>query len=108
MATGRRIKDGHTIEITASGAAIAAGELVVVGTIACVSIYDLADGESGPAQVTGEFLLESEAAAWNQGDAIYVTGAGVVTKTVGSNTLIGHAARAKALNETDGYVLLNL
>ncbi len=91
-------KRGDTLDYTPS-AAVAAGTLVVVGKLVCITLWPIAAGETGAlkvlkrgevVEVTADDALGETAA----GTAIYVTSAGIVTATATNNTLLGYAAAA--------------
>ena len=91
-------KSGGTLEYTPS-AAVAAGSLVVVGKLVCLALWPIASGEAGTLkklhgregiEVTTDEAIGQTAA----GTPIYVTPAGLVSKTESGNTLVGFAAAA--------------
>ena len=101
------IQEGKRIEITASGAAISSGDLVLVNDLAVVALVDIADGDSGNAAPEGVWELSGKAAeAVNQGDKLYwdadgdplvgTAGTGCITATPTDNQYIGIAWAAAA------------
>ena len=91
-------KSGDTLDYTPS-TAIAAGSLVVVGSLVCLAHWHIAQGEAGTLKTLhgGEVIEVTTDEAIGQTDAgtpIYVTSAGLVSKTESGNTLVGFAAAA--------------
>lgn len=94
-----------------TGAEIASGAGVLIGSIFGVAGNTIADGDSGPVQVEGVFDLTKQASqAWSVGDVIYWDATNsVATKTATDNTKIGVAIMAVAggAGDTIGRVRLN-
>ena len=91
-------KCGDTLEYTPS-ADVAAGALVVVGSLVCLALWPIAKGEAGTLKVLKrgevvEVTADDALGAAAAGTAIYVTSAGLVTATATNNTLLGYAAAA--------------
>ena len=89
---------GGTLEYTPS-AAVAAGSLVVVGKLVGLALWPIASGEAGTLKTLkgGEVIEVTTDEAIGQtsaGTPIYVTSAGIVSKTESGNTLVGFAASA--------------
>lgn len=100
-------REGETIDFTAA-AATAAGALVIVGTVACVSLNDVANGAKGVGHCAGVWELPAVAAATGaQGAIAYATGAGAVTGTAGGNTAIGKFWEPLTNGQTVALVKLN-
>lgn len=100
------ILSGDALVITA-GANIAAGAGVQVGRIFGVAQADIAIGAEGAISLVGVYDLPKAAAqAWTPGALIYWSGTNCTT-TVGTNILIGVAARAQLAADTVGRVRLN-
>ena len=94
----RYVKNGGFIQYTAS-ANIDAGDVLVVGGLVCLSMYDIASGEVGSLQVikNGEFELPKAAEAIAVGEACYWDESNSnVTATSTDNTLVGYAASVAA------------
>lgn len=89
-------KSGDTLDYTPS-TAVAAGSLVVVGKIVGLARWPIASGEAGTLKTLrrGEVVEVTTDEAIGQtaaGTPIYVTSAGLVSKTESGNTLVGFAA----------------
>lgn len=98
---------GETIDFVAS-ANITAGTLVLVGTVAAVSLNDVANGETGVGHVEGVWELPAVSAATGTVGALaYMTAGGNVTGTATDNALIGKFWAAKANGQTTALVKLN-
>lgn len=94
------VKEGKTLDITAA-AAISCGDIKIVDGCTCIALWDIAQGESSTLKVLhkGEVvrIATNEAIGeTNAGVAVYVTSAGLVTKTAEGNTLLGYTAKAVA------------
>jgi hypothetical protein len=96
-------KSYHTINYyNATGTDIAAGQIVVVGSIPMVAVHFIASAAYGVLTFLGEANLDKDASVITQGDAIYwddngssISGtgsAGCATTTASGNELIGFAA----------------
>lgn len=100
-------REGETIDFTAA-AATAAGTLVIVGTVACVSLKDVASGAKGVGHCAGVWELPALSAATGaQGAIAYATPAGAVTGASSGNTQIGVFWEAKVDGQTVAQVKLN-
>lgn len=98
------VEKGCTLVVPAIAAAIASGDLVVVGATAGVSVgaYDI--GEDAVIHLDGVFTLPKAASgAIAQGAKVYVA-SGLITTTVGSNVFVGYAHEAVA----DGVAFVNV
>lgn len=96
-------KSGDTLDYTPS-TAIAAGSLVVVGSLVGLALWPIASGEAGTLKTlhSGEVIevtTDEAIGQTNFGTPIYVTSAGLVSKTESGNTLVGFAA--SAIGESD-------
>ena len=82
---------GQVIDVTASGAPIAVGEVVVLATIVAVARVNIPDGDTGSADVEGVHELPKVSATpISQGAKVYWDGSKIVTSPSG-NTLAGYA-----------------
>lgn len=72
-------------------AAVAAGDIVVVGTVCGVAEAAGIAGQLIALTVGGVFSFETDAAAIDQGARVYLKDDGTVTATQGSNTYLGIA-----------------
>ncbi len=91
-------KGGDTLDYTPS-ADVAAGSLVVVGSLVGLAQWPIAAGEAGTLKALhrGEVIevtVDEALGETASGTAIYVTSAGLVTATATNNTLVGYAAAA--------------
>jgi len=68
-----RVHEGDNIDYTPSGAAVSAGEVLMVGTLLCVAARDIADGELGTLQTEGAFRIKKEtgSVSFALGDPVY-------------------------------------
>lgn len=91
-------KAGDTLDYTA-GADVSAGTFINSCGLICVALSDIAKGETAALKVLhrGEVVEVStnEAiGAMSAAGAVYVTAAGLVTKTSDGNTLLGYTRAA--------------
>lgn len=104
------IQRGETLTLTAPYA-VSSGAGALVGSIFGVAATDVASGEEGEFQVAGVFDLTRETGAstgFSQGALIYWDNTNKrITKTVGTNKLIGVAVKAAADGDATGHVRLN-
>ena len=92
------VKSGDTIDITPS-TAIAVGTIKKVAGLLCLATWAIPANQPGTMKVLqrGEVINVETAVAIGEtaaGVAVYVDSAGAVTKTAGSNTLLGYTAAA--------------
>ena len=92
------VKCGDTIDITPS-TAIAVGTIKKVAGLLCLATWAIPANQPGTMKVLqrGEVINVETAVAIGEtaaGVAVYVDSAGAVTKTAGSNTLLGYTAAA--------------
>lgn len=101
-------KDGTVIDYTPS-VAVAAGEVVVFGTLIAIAPVAIAANEPGSLQIRGEFeVAKVEAQAWAIGDAIYFDESeNNFTTTSTSNVLAGKVVAVAANPSTVGRIVLN-
>lgn len=101
------IQNGSAMDYTAS-AAISAGQLVMVGTVAGVAGSDIANGETGSLVVEGVFALAKDGAAINQGAKVYYKADDdVVTATASGAVAIGYAFKPAGASDAVCHVKLN-
>ena len=99
--------NGRTLVLLAA-AAIASGELVVVGQVAGVAVTSVAEGEEATLHTEGVFELPKAAAAIAQGAKVYWNATDKnVTATATGNTYIGLAWDAGGGTDTTVNVKLN-
>lgn len=81
-----------------AGAAIAAGEPVLIGTLVGIATAALANGESGLANIGGVYsVAKADSQAWAVGAKVYWDNTNkVFTTTASGNTLAGTAYEAVA------------
>ena len=103
------VKSGRTIDVPAP-AAIASGDLVVVGSLFGVAYADADVGAYVELATEGVFNLpKTSEQAWTVGAKVYWDGANKVATTVASgNTLIGHAVEPAANPSAFGTVRLSI
>lgn len=88
------IQDGKTMDFTA-GATIAAGNLVLNGSVVGVSVNDVANGSAGIVSVSGVHEVGKDSDEVAIGVPLYYNASsGKLTTTVGSNKLAGYAWEA--------------
>jgi len=103
------VQEGKALNYTPTGADVASGDLVIIGTIAGVAKTDIADGETGAVHICGVFSLPKASGAVTQGAKLYWSSTNSnVTTTASGNTLIGVAAAAAASGDASIPVLLNV
>ncbi len=98
MAKGIFVQEGKTLDYVNEGdAAIAYGDVVLMGALLGVAECDIPVESLGAVSVSGVYELPSDTGtAYAQGDALYWDASNKrVTKTSDSNTACGHAAAAK-------------
>lgn len=104
------VQKGETLTLTAPYA-VSSGGGALVGSVFGVAANDYGNGEEGEFQVAGVFDLTREtgaSTAFSQGALIYWDNTNKrITKTVGTNKLIGVAVRAAADGDATGRVRLN-
>ena len=86
------VQRGDTLDVTAA-AAVASGDVVIIGSIIGVSSVAAEIGDAFALDVMGVFTLPKVSAlAINQGDTVYWDSSNsVVTKTASGNTKLGVA-----------------
>ena len=100
--------EGASINYTATGA-VTEGSLIQFTNVVGVALTTAVAGETVPCAITGEFTLTKTANAaggFTQGDAVYVTGAGVINNTSAGDKLVGFATAASATGSTEVTVVL--
>ena len=102
------VQRGDTLDVTAA-AAVASGDVVVIGSIIGVSNVDAEIGDSFALDVVGVFTLpKTSALAISVGDVLYYDAANkVVNKTASGTTKIGVAVTAAANPSPSVNVRLN-
>ena len=95
-------QNGEVYDYTPSGAAVASGDVVVMGTVVGVAVTDIADGVQGAVSAYGVHNLAKVAAtAIAQGAKVYWDASNsVATSVATSNTLMGVAFDAAASADT--------
>jgi predicted RecA/RadA family phage recombinase len=112
------VQKGETLNYTnGSGATIASGAMVLVGSRLGVAVSDIADGATGVLVMAGVHALPKATGAITQGAKVYYdadgnrvggpTGIGCLTATSDGNTLIGYAHAAAASGDLTVDVALN-
>lgn len=103
------IQPGKILNYTNAGSAIASGAVVPIAGLLCgVAAEDIGASSSGPLLVEGVVeVAKATPLAINQGARVFWdSGNSEATTTVGSNTLMGVAAKAAGSNDTVVEVLL--
>lgn len=99
--TTKFVQPGEVIDYTA-GANIASGQVVLMGARIGVALKAIANGETGPVQVTGVFnIAKLSTDNMAQGALLYWDNTNSrLTTTASGNTLAGFAAAAAAAATT--------
>lgn len=99
--TTKFVQPGEVIDYTA-GANIASGQVVLMGARIGVALKAIANGETGPMQVTGVFnIAKLSTDNMAQGALLYWDNTNSrLTTTASGNTLAGFAAAAAAASAT--------
>lgn len=102
------IQPGNVLDHTPA-AAVASGDVVVIGARVGVALADIAANATGSLQVTGVFQLAKKAAdTVAQGALVYWDATNkYITTTASGNTLAGFAASAAGATTTAVNVKLN-
>lgn len=92
------VKEGKTLDFTAT-ADVKCGDIKVINGCNCLALWDIPNGAKGSLKILakGEVIkltTDEAIGATNAGVAIYVTSAGLATKTAESNTLLGYTVAA--------------
>lgn len=94
------IQRGDVIDYTA-GSAVAAGDVITVGSGVGIAQYDIAAGETGAISITGVYEFPLAAGPVGLGDELYWDAStGVATASATGNTRIGFAVAAVATGGT--------
>lgn len=103
------VQEGKALNYTPSGADVASGDLVVIGTIAGIAKTDIADGKTGAVHISGVFSVAKASGAVAQGAKLYWNSSNSnLTTTASGNTLVGVAAEAAASGDANVKILLNV
>ena len=112
MATNR-VQNGRRISYTNGGSAISSGDVVVVGTLVCVAMTDIANGDTGDLAVSEVYdLPKVDGAVIAQGErVIYDVSAGEVddenaTPAAGDVSNFGVAWEAKGATTGETIAVL--
>ena len=102
------VQPGEVIDYTA-GANIASGQVVLMGARIGVALKAIANGETGPMQVTGVFnIAKLSTDNMAQGALLYWDNTNSrLTTTASGNTLAGFAAAAAAATTTSVNIKIN-
>ena len=106
--TTKFVQPGEVIDYTA-GANIASGQVVLMGARIGVALKAIANGETGPMQVTGVFnIAKLSTDNMAQGALLYWDNANSrLTTTASGNTLAGFAAAAAGASTTSVNIKIN-
>lgn len=106
--TTKFVQPGEVIDYTA-GANIASGQVVLMGARIGVALKAIANGETGPMQVTGVFnIAKLSTDNMAQGALLYWDNTNSrLTTTASGNTLAGFAATAAAATTTSVNIKIN-
>lgn len=103
------VRRGHVLNYTnASGATIASGTIVIVGSLAGVAVADIADEAAGELNLKGVYALPKATGAVTQGAKLYYDSTNkVLTTTASGNTLCAFAADAALSGDATVNAVLN-
>lgn len=106
--TTKFVQPGEVIDYTA-GANIASGQVVLMGARIGVALKSIANGETGPMQVTGVFnIAKLSTDNMAQGALLYWDNTNSrLTTTASGNTLAGFAAAAAGVSTTSVNIKIN-
>lgn len=106
--TTKFVQPGEVIDYTA-GANIASGQVVLMGARIGVALKAIANGETGPMQVTGVFnIAKLSTDNMAQGALLYWDNTNsCLTTTASGNTLAGFAAAEAAATTTSVNIKIN-
>lgn len=106
--TTKFVQPGEVIDYTA-GANIASGQVVLMGVLIGVALKAIANGETGPMQVTGVFnIAKLSTDNMAQGALLYWDNTNSrLTTTASGNTLAGFAAAAAGASTTSVNIKIN-
>lgn len=106
--TTKFVQPGEVIDYTAS-ANIASGQVVLMGARIGVALKAIANGETGPMQVTGVFnIAKLSTDNMAQGALLYWDNTNSrLTTTASGNTMAGFAAAAAAASTTSVNIKIN-
>ena len=106
--TTKFVQPGEVIDYTAV-ANIASGQVVLMGARIGVALKAIANGETGPMQVTGVFnIAKLSTDNMAQGALLYWDNANSrLTTTASGNTLAGFAAAAAGASTTSVNIKIN-
>jgi len=107
MATAVRFQEGCYIDYT-PGSAVAAGDVVVVGTLVGIADEAIDANRKGALAISGVYKIAKEATAteFAAGAAVYWDAADGECNTDSGNPFIGKAIAAAAATDTHVYVVL--
>lgn len=102
------------VDYTPSGAAVAAGDVVLFSGKACIAHKDIADGEKGAVawpngscvyRVSAALTYQTSEDTFALGDALYVESDGeTFSDTATSNTQVGTTVALRDTDEVDKFV----
>jgi len=104
-------KSGSQINVTASGADLAPGTVVLEGDVVAITVNTIADGETGPANLKGHYTDQPKVngtAAARGATAYWDDTAKEFTPTGPADAVAGIFAEAAASGDTTCEVILNL
>lgn len=106
--TTKFVQPGEVIDYTA-GTNIASGQVVLMGARIGVALKAIANGETGPVQVTGVFnIAKLSTDNMAQGALLYWDNTNSrLTTTASGNTLAGFAAAAAGATTTSVNIKIN-
>lgn len=96
-------KTGDTLDYT-PGSAVSAGDIIKADGLLCIALWDIPASTHGVLKILHrgevvEVTTDEAIGSTDAGTAIYVTSAGLVSKTESGNTLLGYTAKAVAAGD---------
>tara|TARA_R110000851_G_scaffold191845_1_gene342405 strand:+ start:1515 stop:1838 length:324 start_codon:yes stop_codon:yes gene_type:complete len=101
------IQPGLVVDYTVPSGGVTSGQLVLASTLVGVALGTAIEDAVVSLGIKGVFQVTKVAGnAWVFGQAIYHDGTSSATGTVGTNKLVGYAAKAAASGDVLGQVIL--
>jgi len=103
------VQEGKALNYSPSGADLASGDFVLIGTIGGVAKTAIADGKTGAVHISSVFSVPKASGAVTQGAKLYWNSTNSnLTTTASGNTFVGVAAEAAASGDANVKILLNV
>ena len=103
------VQEGSALNYTASGADVASGDFVLIGSLGGIAKSDIADGKTGAVHIRGVFSVAKASGTVTQGQKLYWSSTNSnLTTTASGNTFVGIASEAAASGDASVKILLNV